>query len=537
MFRSLVAALKRKGKTVAVVESTAGGLINAGIMAIEGSSEVYFGGSVSYNTKRGLPFLLNDTELHQKLLTPAIESKQNEESDGEYYIRSKVYSSAVLAEAFLKSTGTDYAVAEGGAAGPTFRPKGIKTGFSAVAVAHRSNDGRIKIFEKLIQSKSANRQENMRLFAFSAAEELLRIVEGPKDSSECSDSIHDHNTDVPVFLDRCVHIRDDDAAVADLRSSTSARFIVVVDGGVELICNDSEGELEKGLSLALLKANEAIKLMGDDNLSRAIFLGKYRGEPIFVLDVAKSTMSDAIRATNPQSPLTPTIPWKMVNARTHAPLMPAAQNRIALTACALSAWHKKTRFCVACGGKLVIRSSGHMQECEDCNSVYFPRQDPAVICVVSSRDNSRVLLGRSPRHPEKMFTALAGFVEAGETFEEAVAREVHEETGVTVDRDSIRYLKSQPWPFPQSSMIAFSATADADAPHNAIDIDTEELVAAQWFPRDAVAKAATVEGAVMNRDVAMAAIEQQPDLDLLIPPKNVVARDLIDAWLEGSSPQ
>ena len=86
-------------------------------------------------------------------------------------------------------------------------------------------------------------------------------------------------------------------------------------------------------------------------------------------------------------------------------------------------------------------------------------------------------------------------------------------------------------------MIAFAATADADAPHNAIDIDTEELVAAQWFPRDAVAKAATVEGAVMNRDVAMAAIEQQPDLDLLIPPKNVVARDLIDAWLEGSSPQ
>ena len=98
-----------------------------------------------------------------------------------------------------------------------------------------------------------------------------------------------------------------------------------------------------------------------------------------------------------------------------------------------------------------------------------------------------------------MFTALAGFVEAGETFEEAVAREVKEETGVTVDAASVKYLKSQPWPFPQSSMIAFTATADHSAAHNALDIDTDELVAAHWFDREAVAGAATVEGAVMNR--------------------------------------
>ena len=133
-----------------------------------------------------------------------------------------------------------------------------------------------------------------------------------------------------------------------------------------------------------------------------------------------------------------------------------------------------------------------------------------------------------------MFTALAGFVEAGETFEEAVAREVKEETGVTVDAASVKYLKSQPWPFPQSSMIAFTATADHSAAHNALDIDTDELVAAHWFDREAVAAAATGEGAVMNRDVAAAVLEERPELELLIPPSNVVARDLIEAWLKSS---
>ena len=112
---------------------------------------------------------------------------------------------------------------------------------------------------------------------------------------------------------------------------------------------------------------------------------------------------------------------------------------------------------------------------------------------------------RSPRHPAGprpgtgLFTTLAGFVEAGETFEAAVAREVFEETGVRVDEGSVRYLKSQPWPFPQSSMIAFRATADADAPLN---IDDDELVEAKWWDRAAVRKACTVPGAVMRPDVS-----------------------------------
>uniref|UniRef100_A0A7S2BT15 NAD(+) diphosphatase n=1 Tax=Octactis speculum TaxID=3111310 RepID=A0A7S2BT15_9STRA len=132
-----------------------------------------------------------------------------------------------------------------------------------------------------------------------------------------------------------------------------------------------------------------------------------------------------------------------------------------------------------------------------------------------------------------MYTALAGFVEAGETLEECVAREVHEETGVTVDAGSVRYLKSQPWPFPQSSMVAFTATADHTAELN---IDTDELVCARWYPREMVAAAATVKDAVMDHDVAKAALDARPDLELLIPPPNVVARDLIDAWLASSSP-
>jgi NAD+ diphosphatase len=125
-----------------------------------------------------------------------------------------------------------------------------------------------------------------------------------------------------------------------------------------------------------------------------------------------------------------------------------------------------------------------------------------------------------------MFTTLAGFVEAGETYEDAVKREVFEESGVDVD--DVQYLKSQPWPFPQSSMIAYRAVGDADIPFN---LDEDEIVEAKWFTRDEVRKACAVEGAVMRKDGAQEALRNNPNLTLLVPPKRVVARELIEKWL------
>ena len=153
-----------------------------------------------------------------------------------------------------------------------------------------------------------------------------------------------------------------------------------------------------------------------------------------------------------------------------------------------------------------------------------------MIAVVSNRDGSKVLLGRSARHPAKMHTALAGFVEAGETMERAVAREVYEETGVRVDEDTVRYVASQPWPFPQSTMIGFTVKADDQQPLN---VDTNELVDAKWFDRAEVEKASAVLGPVMQKGVAEQALRSNPDLNLLIPPKGVLARTLIDKWLTG----
>ena len=131
-----------------------------------------------------------------------------------------------------------------------------------------------------------------------------------------------------------------------------------------------------------------------------------------------------------------------------------------------------------------------------------------------------------------MHTALAGFVEAGEQFEDAVVRETLEETGVLVDADSITYVASQPWPFPRSTMIAFRATANDDPDEMPIQIDTDELVSASWFDKEDVMSAAMVPGAVMDHAIAEEALSRDPSLRLLIPPKGVVARTLMDEWLE-----
>lgn len=152
-----------------------------------------------------------------------------------------------------------------------------------------------------------------------------------------------------------------------------------------------------------------------------------------------------------------------------------------------------------------------------------------MIAVVQSRDGNKILLARSKRHPPRLHTALAGFVEAGETFEKAVAREVFEETGVRIDDDSVEYIGSQPWPFPQSCMIAFNATADDEQPLN---LDPDEIVEGRWFHKDEVRAATAVPGPTMRKAAAEVAIRENPDLPLLVPPKGVIARTLIDTWLD-----
>ncbi len=128
-------------------------------------------------------------------------------------------------------------------------------------------------------------------------------------------------------------------------------------------------------------------------------------------------------------------------------------------------------------------------------------------------------------------TALAGFVEVGETFEDAVARETFEETGVRIDPASVSYVASQPWPFPQSTMLGFRATA---APgEGALTVDTNELVEAGWFDQTTVAAAAAASGPTGDPRKAEVAAAIDPALPLLVPPAGVLARTLIERWLEA----
>ncbi len=138
-------------------------------------------------------------------------------------------------------------------------------------------------------------------------------------------------------------------------------------------------------------------------------------------------------------------------------------------------WHARHQFCARCGGPTRIAKGGWQRNCEACKAEHFPRVDPVTIMLVQHQDS--VLLGRQPRFPEGNYSALAGFVEPGETIEEAVARETFEEAGVRV-RD-VSYIMSQPWPFPSSLMIGCLAHAD-DA---AITVDKTELDDARWFTR------------------------------------------------------
>ena len=138
-------------------------------------------------------------------------------------------------------------------------------------------------------------------------------------------------------------------------------------------------------------------------------------------------------------------------------------------------WHRRHLYCGRCGGTTRAAQAGHVRVCEACDAEHFPRTDPAVIMLVT--DGERCLLGRQPSWPVKIYSTLAGFVEPGESLEEAVAREVAEETGVRVDK--VRYHSSQPWPFPSSLMVGFTARAVTST----IRRETDELEDARFFTR------------------------------------------------------
>jgi NAD+ diphosphatase len=168
----------------------------------------------------------------------------------------------------------------------------------------------------------------------------------------------------------------------------------------------------------------------------------------------------------------------LMDARTAAPMIDGSEAAILAEARSLIDWHDRHRFCARCGTPSVVASGGWVRHCPECKAHHFPRVDPVVIMLAVRGE--RCLLGRGHRRPGARFSCLAGFMEPGETPEEAVRREVSEESGIRVGR--VRYLASQPWPFPSSLMMGFLGEALTEE----ITIDHEELAEVRWFERDEV---------------------------------------------------
>ncbi|WP_311209744.1 MULTISPECIES: NAD(+) diphosphatase [unclassified Aeromicrobium] len=166
-----------------------------------------------------------------------------------------------------------------------------------------------------------------------------------------------------------------------------------------------------------------------------------------------------------------------VSVRVLAPLLGADELSVAVHAVGMARWLAATPFCPRCGGVTQVQAAGHLRHCTQCGTNHFPRTDPAVIMLVTD-DRDRALLGHQATWPEGRWSTLAGFVEPGESLEDAVRREVHEEAGVVVGE--VAYGGSQPWPFPASLMLGFFAKAVTTD----IEVDGVELGAAQWVTRE-----------------------------------------------------
>lgn len=192
------------------------------------------------------------------------------------------------------------------------------------------------------------------------------------------------------------------------------------------------------------------------------------------------------------------------------------------SAIALEQWHQRHPRCPLCGTPTVEAHAGWIRTCPNDGTDHFPRTDPAVIMLIHD-GGDRALLGRGPQWAPGRFSTLAGFVEPGESLESAVAREVFEEVGVHIN--DVRYVASQPWPFPSSLMLGFSGRLDGDP---TITLDPVEMAEADWFTRAEIGQAA---------DWSDAGSDGEPAARLRgVSPKLSISRYLVDRWLAGELP-
>ncbi|WP_394813516.1 NAD(+) diphosphatase [Streptomyces hazeniae] len=270
-------------------------------------------------------------------------------------------------------------------------------------------------------------------------------------------------------IDRAAHRRLDEAWLAAAWSHPTTR-VFVVSGGQALIEDTGDGCTE----LVTMPSFDA-----PVTESHRYFLGvDPEGVAYFALqkDALPGRMDDIARPAG---------------LREAGVLLPERDAELLVHAVALENWQRLHRFCSRCGERTVIAAAGHVRRCPACGAEHYPRTDPAVIMLVTDA-HDRALLGRQVHWPEGRFSTLAGFVEPGESIEQAVVREVGEEVGVEVPVEGVAYVGSQPWPFPSSLMLGFTARASSSR----IQVDGHEIGEARWFSRDDL-RAAFASGEVL----------------------------------------
>jgi NAD+ diphosphatase len=286
-------------------------------------------------------------------------------------------------------------------------------------------------------------------------------------------------------VDRAAHLRTDETWLSASWANPRSKVLVVERGRV--LC-DMGVELARLVFVPPDRAPVGVRfLLGVDH------------EGVVYFGVA-GTLPDPPRETVRPVPL-----------REAGPLLSDRDAGLMTHAVAVGNWHETFTHCPRCGSLTDPILSGHARKCPVDGSEHFPRVDPAMIVLVTDVED-RCLLARNAMWPERRVSILAGFVEAGESAEQAVIREVHEETSITVGR--VAYLGSQPWPMPQSLMLGFRAEAAGDTN---IRVDDDEIAEAHWYSRDGL-RSAVGSG------------------DLLLPPPVSIAHRIIESWYGGPLP-
>ena len=292
-------------------------------------------------------------------------------------------------------------------------------------------------------------------------------------------------------LDRAAALRDDDAWI-EARLADPASLFVPVWRAKTLVHDAGDGRPEAVFLTG--EAASAVRMSG----GAWAFLGLMREAAVFAVDLS---------AAEDPLPLLPDALARFEDLRHVSGVLPAGDAALLAHARGLMHWRARHRFCGVCGAACEARSAGNAMACTGCGTSHFPRTDPAVIMLVHRGD--RALLGHSTRFPRAdMYSTLAGFVEPGESLEEAVAREVHEETGVVTGR--VHYHSSQPWPFPASIMLGFYAEALSET----ITLDPAELADARWLTR--------------------AELRDHKAHGFRLPRRDSIARRLIEDWMAAA---